>query len=226
MTGSQKRPRKNSPQSNRFYPIYLDLKDKKCFVIGGGKVAERKCLSLIKSGADVTVISPDLTKRLENYKERRKLRHIPRLYRRGDIKSAFLVIAATDSREINKKVYSEARDNNILLNVVDNPELCNFIVPSLFERGDLKIAISTGGSSPACAKRIRLELADLYGFEFSRYLSFLKRIRSKIKNKIKDMKEREKLFHYLSSPEVFSLLREKGFKVVKKKIMTHLSGRL
>ncbi|MFN3479390.1 MAG: bifunctional precorrin-2 dehydrogenase/sirohydrochlorin ferrochelatase [Thermodesulfovibrionales bacterium] len=227
MTGSQKRQKKNSQQSNRFYyPIYLDLKGKKCIIVGGGRVAERKCRCLIKNGADVTVISPTITKRLEDYKSKGRIRHLPRLYRRGDIESAFLAIAATDSQEINERVYTEATDKNILLNVVDNPDFCNFIVPSVFERGDLKIAISTSGSSPAIAKRIRKELEALYNREFSKYLNFLKRIRGQIKDKVKNREEREAIFNHLSSPEILRILREKGFRAVKERIMNNLSNLL
>lgn len=227
MTGSLKRQKKNSPQSSKsYYPIYLDLKGKKCFVIGGGKVAERKCLSLVKNGADVTVISPSTTKRLETFIKKGKIKHIPRLYKRGDIKSAFLVIAATDSQEINRRIHAEVRNRNILLNVVDSPELCNFIVPSVFTRGDLKIAISTGGTSPAIAKRIRKELEVLYNTEFSRYLGFLKEIRSQIKEGIENRGNREDLLNYLASNEVLNLLRKKGFKVAREKIIHALSNRL
>lgn len=227
MTGSQKRQKKNSPQSNRsYYPVYLDLKGKKCIIVGGGRVAERKCRSLIKTGADVTVISPRITKRLEDYKRKGKIRHLPRLYKRGDIESAFLAIAATDSQEINERVYTEATDKNILLNVVDNPDFCNFIVPSVVERGDLKMAISTGGASPAVARRIRIEIEALYNREFSKYLNFLKRLRGLIKEEVKKRKEREAIFNYLSSPEIFSILREKGFRAVKERIMNSLSNLL
>lgn len=227
MTGSQKRQKKNSPKSNRsYYPIYLNLKGKKCIIVGGGRVAERKCRSLIKNGADVTVISPNITKRLEDYKRKGKIRHLPRLYRRGDIGSAFLAIAATDSQEINEKIYTEATDKNILLNVVDNPDFCNFIVPSVFERRDLKIAISTSGISPAIAKRIRKELEALYNREFSKYLNFLKRLRGLIKDKVKKREEREAIFNYLSSPAIFSALRGKGFRIVKERIMNNLSNLL
>lgn len=227
MTGSQKRQKKNSLQPNRsYYPVYLDLKGKKCIIIGGGRVAERKCRSLIKHGADVTVISPDITKRLADYKRKGKIRHLTRLYRKGDIESAFLAIAATDSQEINERVYTEATDKNILLNVVDNPDFCNFIVPSVFERGNLKIAISTGGASPAVAKRIRKEIEALYNREFSKYLNFLKRIRGLIKDSVKKREERENIFDYLSSPEILRILRKKGFRAVKERIINKLSNLL
>lgn len=223
MTGLQKRRRRNSYQStNSYYPIYLDLENKRCIIIGGGKIAERKCLSLMKSGAIVTVISPDITKRLEYYKEKGKIKHIPRLYTKGDLKSSFLVIAATDSEEINRKVYFEAKDRNILLNVVDNPELCNFIVPSVFKQGDLKIAICTCGSSPAFSKRVRKELEAIYSPEFSQYLNFIKKIRNRIKSGIKNRKEREDILKYLASQEIFDTLRKDGYEAAKKRIVNFL----
>lgn len=225
MTGSQKKQERNLRKStNSYYPIYLDLKGKRCIIIGGGKVAERKCLPLVKAGAVVTVISPQITKRLEYYKKRGNIKHIKRTYRRGDLKSPFLVIAATDSEEINKKVYLDTRHRNILLNVVDNPELCNFIVPSIFERGDLKIAISTGGSSPAIAKRIRKELEAIYKPEFSRYLNFIRGIREQIKLKVRNRKEKADMLNYLASEEIFDTLRKDGLEEAKKKIISFLSN--
>lgn len=171
-----------------YYPVFLNLKNKCCVVVGGGKVAERKVLSLLKSGTEVTVISPELTKRLKKEGLSRRIKHIQRRYKKGDLKNAFLVIAATDSNEINKKVSEDAPH---LINVVDLPSLCNFIVPSVVERGPLTIAISTSGVSPSMAKAIRKELEKLYGPEFARHLNSLKRIRTKAMAEIKDKKERE-----------------------------------
>ncbi|MEW6002976.1 MAG: bifunctional precorrin-2 dehydrogenase/sirohydrochlorin ferrochelatase, partial [Nitrospirota bacterium] len=133
-------------------------------------MAERRIFSLIKAGADITVISPEITKGIEREKLKGKLKHIPRHYKKGDLKKVFLVISATDSLTINKEV---SRDAPSLLNVVDSPDLCNFIVPSVFKRGPLTIAISTSGVSPALSRSIRRELERLYGTEFTRYLKSL-----------------------------------------------------
>jgi len=181
-----------------YYPIFLDLAEKRCVVIGGGRVAERKCTSLIKAGARVTVISPEITKRLSAYKEKGMIRHIPRGYRKGDIRSAFLVIAATASEETNRRIAEDARGGNTLLNVVDTPSLCNFIVPSVVRRGLLTIAISTGGASPALAKEIRKELQRIYGPEYARYLSLLKEARSKAMKEIGDKKRRKEFLKGLA----------------------------
>lgn len=179
-----------------YYPVFLNLKNKGCVVVGGGKVAERKVLSLLKSGAEVTVISPELTKRLKKESLSGRIKHIPRRYKKGDLKNAFLVIAATDSNEINEKVSEDAPH---LINVVDVPSLCNFIVPSVVKRGPLTIAISTSGVSPSMAKTIRKELEKLYGPEFARYLNSLKKIRIKAMAEIKDKKERERFLKKLAA---------------------------
>lgn len=199
MTRSSKTQQKSSPplRSNPYYPVFLDLNGKQCVIIGGGKVAERKCSSLIKTGAEITLISPLVTKHLENCCKKGLIRHIRREYKNGDIKSAFLIIVATDSAEVNRKVYGNAKRLNRLINVVDNPPLCTFIVPSLIRRGDLTIAVSTGGASPAVAKAIRKELELLYGPEIAVYLSRLRKIRLKALKEIPDKRERERFLKKL-----------------------------
>ncbi len=182
-------------------------------VVGGGRVAERKILALLKAGIDITVISPEITKRIARGKLRGSLKHIPRQYRKGDVRNTFLVIAATDSEEINEKV---SKDASCLVNVVDTPSLCNFIVPSVLQRGPLTIAVSTGGISPALSKSIRKELEKLYGHEFAEYLRLLEKIRLKTKREICDKKKRTAFLKSLASEEVIKMLREKGFETVQK----------
>jgi precorrin-2 dehydrogenase/sirohydrochlorin ferrochelatase len=184
--------------ANKFsYPVFLDLSGKNCVVVGGGRIAQRKCLPLIKSGAAVTVISPTLTTLLEKYKRNGLIIHKKGGYERRDIKTAFLVIAATDSKETNEKISRDAMALHKLLNAVDNPPVCNFIVPSVVKRGLLTIAISTSGASPAMAKAIRKEIEELYGPEFARYLRVMKRVRSRAMKEITDKKERERFLKKL-----------------------------
>lgn len=182
-----------------YYPIFLDLAGKRCLIVGGGRVAERKCAALLKAGAKITLVSSLLTKRLATYKEKGLIRHVRRGYRRTDIRSAFIIIAATDSEEMNRRVANDALAADKLLNVVDTPSLCNFIVPSVVRRGLLTIAISTGGASPAMAKAIRKELQKLYGPEYSRYLKFLKGARMKAMKEIPDKRKRERFLKDLVS---------------------------
>lgn len=190
----------------KYYPVFLDLKGRGCVVVGGGKVAERKVLGLLKAGARVKVISPALTSRLAKEKSSGAIRHIPRRYRKTDLRGAFLVIAATDSLEENSRISSDVGDT--LVNVVDTPELCNFIVPSTLKRGPLTIAISTSGTSPAMARAIRKELEALYGGQFGRYLKGLAGLRAKAAGEIKDKKERERFLKSLASEKILKGLRK------------------
>ena len=136
-----------------YFSICLDLSGKICIVIGGGKVAERKVQGLLACGARVTVVSPELTTGLEELAAEEKINLIQRPYQEGDLLGAFLAIAATDEPQVQRRVHAEAMHANLLLNVADVPELCNFILPASLRRGDLVIAVSTGGRSPALARR-------------------------------------------------------------------------
>lgn len=191
----------------KYYPAFLNLSDKKVVVAGGGKIAERKVLALLHAGASVTVISPSLTRQLRKEKEMKRIAHISRRYRRGDLKGSFLVIAATDSAEVNSLV---AKDAPSLVNVVDVPAECNFIVPSVIKRGPLTVAVSTGGISPALSRSIRKELEEIYGRDFAAYLAALKKIRAAVLRRIPDKKSRERLLKSLASPDVIRTLRSKG----------------
>ncbi|MEW6007832.1 MAG: bifunctional precorrin-2 dehydrogenase/sirohydrochlorin ferrochelatase [bacterium] len=140
-------------QGLRYYPIFLDIEGKRCVVVGGGKVAKRKIERLLEARADVVVISPDLEEGLKG-----KVLWIERGYKNGDLEGAFIAISATNNSKINQMVYNEAEKMGILINVVDKPKLCRFIVPSLIQRDDVTIAISTGGKDPSLAKEIRIKI--------------------------------------------------------------------
>lgn len=203
-------------KTQTYYPAFINLSGKKCVVVGGGKVAERKVLSLLRSGANVAVISPAITNILKKYKEKGKIKHIERDYKNGDIKDAFLVIAATSDEATNISV---SRDAPFLVNVVDRPDLANFIVPSVVSRGPMTIAISTSGASPAMAKEVRKELEILYGKDFGRFLAFLRQLRKKVLQDITDNKKREMLLKRVASKEIFDTLREKGLKSAKERVL-------
>lgn len=199
-----------------YYPAFINLCGKNCVVVGGGKVAERKVASLLSTGADVTVISPVLTDAIEKHKKKGRIRHIKRDYKKGDLKNAFLVIAATSDERVNSKVSGDAP---FLVNVVDRPELANFIVPSVVSRGPMTIAISTSGASPAMAKAVRKELELLYNKDFGQFLAFLKQLRKKAVRDIPDNKKRERLLKEVASKEILSILRKNGFKSAKNKVL-------
>lgn len=192
-----------------YYPVFLNLHKKKAVVCGGGNVAERKVAALLRTGAEITVISPEITVRLEREKRKGTIKHFKRNYRKGDLNTAFLVIGATDSQEINKRIAREAPN---LVNIVDTPELCNFIVPSVVKRGHLTIAISTGGISPALSRSIRLEYEKHFSSEFAKYLKCLKTIRQKAKMHVLDKRKRRRLLKEIASKDMIRILREKGYK--------------
>ena len=136
----------------KYYPAFLDLNNRKVVVVGGGRVSERKVRSLLKAGAVVEVVSPTVTTGLKKLNDQGKIRHKKKRYAKGDLRGAFVVIAGTSSGAVNEKI---AQDSECLVNIIDIPADGNFIVPSLIRRGNLTIAISTGGASPAISKAVR-----------------------------------------------------------------------
>lgn len=160
-----------------YYPVYLDLAGRLCVVVGGGAVARRKATTLSGYGADVVVIAPAVSEELLQMEADGLITVEQRGYVRGDLEGAFLVVCATDSEEVNRAVYAEADGRGCLVNVVDVPELCNFIVPSIVRRGGLQIAISTGGAAPVVAKRLRKRFQDEFGDEWAEYVSLMGEVR-------------------------------------------------
>lgn len=167
-----------------YYPVFVELRGKKCVVVGGGGVAERKVRTLLDHGARVVVISPKLTKGLSSLKKRGLIEHRGRTFRRGDTKGSVLVFAATNSRKVNETVAEDVGRRLGLVNVVDTPELCSFIVPSIVKRGALSIAISTSGKSPALSKAIRKHLEAEFSEESGDLVSSLGRLREDLRKKI------------------------------------------
>ncbi|MFO0753924.1 MAG: bifunctional precorrin-2 dehydrogenase/sirohydrochlorin ferrochelatase [Thermodesulfovibrionales bacterium] len=208
--------RKAPPETRAYYPAFINLQGTQCVVVGGGRVAERKVASLLRSGASVTVISPALTGALERKKEKGLIAHLKRRYRKGDLKGAFLVIAATSDKEANRMI---AGDAPCLVNAVDMPEAANFIVPSVVKRGLLSVAVSTSGASPALARALREELELLYGKEFGQFLAFLKALRRRALREVPDRERRERFLRGVASPEVLALLRRDGLARAKAKVL-------
>lgn len=198
-----------------FYPVYLNIKGKKCVIVGGGKVSCRKACSLKESGANVVVVSPEICKELSEVEGISLVRNN---YDESILDDAFLVIAATDSEKVNKQVSLDARKRNIIVNVVDCPELCSFIVPSTVNRGDLCISISTGGASPALAKNIRKELDVIFGPEYEEYLNLLTKMRNIALSNVKDDVERRRKLQRLADKDILEILKTKGLKEVEEKM--------
>lgn len=157
----------------RYYPIFADLSGRPVVVIGGGVVAERKVKSLLLAGAEITIVSPRLTKALQALADGGRVRALKRKYRNGDLMGASLAVSASDRKDVNTAVRKEADSRSILLNVVDDPVLCDFIVPSVIDRGDLVVAISTSGQFPALAKKLRKDIEKTIGTEYEQFTLIL-----------------------------------------------------
>jgi siroheme synthase-like protein len=170
-------------KTSAYFPVFLNVRRKKCVVVGGGQVAFRKVRMLLDCGADVTVISPALHPDLSELADKKSIQRIRRSFELGDLKGAFIVIAATDAKETNRKVAKEAGRVGALVNVVDDPKPSDFIVPSLLRRGDLAITISTGGMSPALARKIRTKLEESFGEEYALLVSLVEEVRSTLRRK-------------------------------------------
>jgi precorrin-2 dehydrogenase len=144
----------------QYYPVSLDIKDRKCLVVGGGGVGTRKVKTLVECGAKVTVVSPGVSSQLLELVNNGLIVLEKRSYKETDLDGMFLVIGTTDSEKLNRQISMDAEKLNMLCNIADRPEVCNFILPSIVNRGDLTISISTSGKSPALAKKLRIELEE------------------------------------------------------------------
>ena len=141
-----------------YYPVYLNLRGRRCVIIGGGTVAEGKIARLLDSGARIFVVSPDATAGIRRFVADGSVQWEERKYRDGDLEGAFIAIAATNVREVNRRIFEEANERGVMLNAVDDPPNCSFIAPSIVQRGPVTLAISTGGVSPALARKLRESL--------------------------------------------------------------------
>lgn len=189
-----------------FYPIMIDISNRLCTVIGGGIIAERKTESLLGCGARVRVISPEVTPALAQWAEEGRLVVISRGYQVGDLFGSYLVISATDNMAVNEAVAVEANCRGVLLNVVDIPRLCNFIVPGVVQRGPLVITVSTGGASPAMAKKIRQDLEAMYGPEYDVFLQLLGSLREDVKARFATQAQRQRLWETIIESDILALI--------------------
>ena len=165
-----------------YFPAFLDLRGRRCLVVGGGAIGGRKVRDLLGAGADVTVVSPALTPDLAALTRAGVIVHRPRRFRRVDVRGAALVIAATGVPDVDAAVAAEARRRRALVNVVDRPAECDFILPSVLRRGRLQVAVSTGGASPALAREIRKRLEDVIGPEYAALVERVGRARQRARS--------------------------------------------
>lgn len=191
----------------RYYPVNLDIKDRKCLVVGGGDVGTRKVITLLECGAFVTVVSIDASEKLLKLAESGIIELKRRPYTGADLGGMFLVICATDNEQLNMQVGRDAEKMNMLCNIADRPEACNFILPALVKRGDLVIAVSTSGKSPAFAKKIRKDLEKQYGVEYADFLKLMGAIRKKLLSKSHEPEAHKPIFEKLINKDIVKLIK-------------------
>jgi len=197
----------------------LNIEGRNCTVIGGGKVAQRKVKSLLDHGARVTVTAPKTTEKLENMAQEGIIHLQKRPYQNGDLKGSYLVYVATDIPEVNEACHQEAEELGIMINVVDVPQLCDFIVPAVHRQGSLTLTVSTDGKSPMFSRRVREELEVTYGTQYRHIIDTMGEIRKKALAEIDDIEVRRELFHRLTydtsvnAIEDFDSYREKMWQI-------------
>lgn len=206
-----------------YYPVYIQLREQPCIVIGGGKIAEGKVAGLLAAQANVTVISPDLTAHLRDLVEEKQITYLARTYQAGDLTGAFMVICATDHAETNHQVWQEASANRQLVNVVDDMPRCNFIAPSILRKGDLTIAISTSGKAPALAVRLKERLQRELGPEYERFLELAGELREPLARNIPDFETRKALWYELVDSEILEVLA-RGDETAAREIISQVVG--
>src|SRR5574341_1255349 len=206
-----------------YYPIFLNIQGKKCVVVGGGSVAWRKVCGLKEARAKVTVVSPEFCPELE---KETGIERIKQKYNEGFLREAVIVIACTDDEEVNKKIYNDAMKGGLLVNVVDRPEFCSFIVPSSIVRGALCISISTGGASPALARNIREYLEKQFGDEYGEFTKLLSEMRRKILSEVKDESVRRDILQRIAGLNMLEVVKKEGVIAAEKKMLAIVSRKI
>ncbi len=192
----------------RYYPAYLDIQNRNCLVVGGGTVGTRKVATLLDCGANVTVISPIASQKLQDFATSGRMKLKQRPYETSDLDGMFLVIGATDDEGLNRQISRDADHLNTLCNIADRPEICNFILPSIVQRDDLVIAISTSGKSPALAKKLRKTLECQFGEEYGVLLNLMGAIRKKLLSQSHQPEAHKHLFEQLIAADLIAMIQK------------------
>lgn len=185
------------------FPLFLKLEGRQCLVAGAGNVAEQKLAGLLQAGADVHVVAPEAIDSIRTLAREGRVRWSRREFVALDLDGVALVVAATGNSGVNESIYREASERGVLCNAVDEPERCHFYYPSVVQRGDLQIAISTAGHSPALAQRIRQELEQQFDPGYAEWLIWLGYVRRLLFARAMDPQRRRNLLHSIASPDVY-----------------------
>ena len=207
-----------------YFPVLLRLEDKPCLVVGGGPVAERRIASLMEAKAKVRVVSPRITGAIRQWAEEGVLEAVERAYLPGDQDGMYLVVAATDDAGVNDAVLELARRHNRAVNMVERPELGDFIVPSVVRRGKLVIAVSTLGASPSVAASVRRQIEACFGEEYETYLDFLSEFRLRTQELVQDTRARQELYRSVLQENVLEKIKNGEFEDWRSRVMSQMDG--
>ncbi len=189
------------------FPVNLNLKGRKCLVVGGGRVAERKVNSLLQCGAEIWIASPKLTEKLGKLIKEERINFAGTHYETEYLQDCALAISAVDDPSVNARVADDCFARNIPVNAVDDPERCSFTVPSVLRRGSLCITVSTDGKSPLLSRRIREKLESSFGPEYAEFLDLMGEIRSRVIRDVPDIEKRRRIFQCLIDSDILELIR-------------------
>jgi precorrin-2 dehydrogenase/sirohydrochlorin ferrochelatase len=192
-----------------YYPAFLDLRGRLAALVGGGEVAARKLASLLEAGARVRLVAPRLSPKARELAARQGVEYRPRPFEAGDLEGAWLAVCATDDEQVNRMVAAEAEARGIFVNVVDVPSLCSFIVPASLNRGELTLAVSTGGAAPAVARRLRERLEEMFSPAWGPYLLLMRRVRARVTDQGRPAEQNRPIFFALADSDLLPLL-ERG----------------
>jgi len=196
-------------RERHMFPIFLKLDGRRCLVVGAGKVAEGKIRGLIEASASVEVVAPEAVWQIQKWAWEGAIGWKARTFHATDLDQVSIVVAATSVPEVNAEIFQQARLRNVLCNSVDDPQNCDFYYPAVVNRGDLQIAISTSGRSPALAQRLRRELEAQFGPEYESWVDELGRERDLLNAHHLDAEARRKLLHEMASSEAFTARHSK-----------------
>ena len=191
-----------------YYPAYLDLAQKAVLLVGGGRVAGRKLAALLEAGATVRLVSPELHPKTAELAARDGVERLARGFEPEDLEGVWLCVCSTDDEDLNRKVAAEAEKRRLFVNVVDVPPLCSFIVPASLKRGELHLAISTGGASPAVAAALRRSLESQFGPEWADYLKVMRAARGEVLARGNPSDKNKPLFESLAAAGLLELISE------------------
>lgn len=191
-----------------YCPIFLDLEERPVVIVGGGAVCARKAEMLMRYGAQVTIVAPDVTAEIEAWERDGKLATKRKLYDEADLEGASMVIASTDDRCINARIARDSRRRHIPVNIVDVTHLCDFIVPAVIDKRSVQIAVSTGGQSPALARRLKADLNRVIGPEYGEVNDLLGSLRQAAKKALPTDADRKRFFDSILDAGILDLLRD------------------